>query len=129
VRQLFGLPRVPAMLMAVASLQSDMRPAATSPVCLTRLSPAAASLASSITDFSVTHATVQHWRAAGNANGFQQAANPPKSAPCSLQKFAEEGEDLLPSRSTTLPNFITLRQPTLEISLTKNLADKHRQKQ
>ena len=123
VRQLFGrLPHFPAMPMAVASPQSATRPAATRPACLARQSPAR-SRHRCIIDFSVAKAGEQHRPAAGHANGFQQAANPSK-VPLPLgQSSPKEEKICYHPRSTKLPNFIALPQPTPEISLTKNLAD------
>jgi len=39
--------------------------------------------------------------------------------------FTKRGDDLLPTQSTILPNFIALRRTTPEISDTKYLADTH----
>ena len=75
----------PTMPMAVASPQSATRPVATRPACLARLSPAAASLANSIIDFSGTYARAQHWPAAGHVMFFN-GQKIPKSAPSSRPK-------------------------------------------
>ena len=90
VCQLMDLGAFPTMLMAVASPRS-----ATHPECAARWSPIG-SRYRCIVDFSFTYMAQQHQPAAGHANGFQWAANPPKSAPSSGPKFTKRGEDLLP---------------------------------
>ena len=101
-------------------------PAAMPPACLARLSLAAISLTNSIIDFSVTLARRQHRPTAGHANTCQWTANPPKSASFFGQNSPKGELTWYPPRSTILPHFIAVHQPTPKILLTKNVADKQR---